>query len=110
MSELIGQDGADPSAALCQVRSKTESSFGVATGKDVLSKFVHGTTNESAARKAVELLDKCGVKGVGTRGSFYDKLKSVVMGILIWKMVGDACALADIMAFLAIRLFPVHVA
>eukprot|EP01043_Picozoa_sp_COSAG02_P021588 COSAG02_NODE_1100_length_14582_cov_130.690672_8_plen_93_part_00 len=64
----------------------------VATGKDVLSKFVHGSTNEPAARKAVELLDKCGVKGVGTRGHFYDKLKSVVIGILLWRMVSAACA------------------
>ena len=62
-----------------------------ATGKDVLSKFVHGSTNEAAARKAVELLDKCGVKGVGTRGHFYDKLKSVVIGILLWRMVRAAC-------------------
>jgi hypothetical protein len=29
-------------------------------GKDVLSKFVHGSTNEPAAQKAVQLLDKCG--------------------------------------------------
>jgi hypothetical protein len=60
------------------------------TGKDVLSKFVHGSTNEPAARKAVQLLDKCGVKGVGTRGHFYDKMKSVVIGILLWRMVSAA--------------------
>ena len=51
---------------------------------------MHGSTNEAAARKAVELLDKCGVKGVGTRGHFYDKMKSVVIGILLWRMVRAA--------------------
>lgn len=72
------------------------------TGKEVLSKFVHGSTNEPAARKAVELLDKCGVKGVGTRGHFYDKLKSVVIGILLWRMVsaaGGLCMLASRVVF-----------
>lgn len=55
-------------------------------GKDKLSKFVHGASNEPAARKAVQLLEKCGIKGVGTRGLFIDKVKSVVMGIIIWRM------------------------
>ena len=58
-------------------------------GKDKLSKFVHGATNDPAARKAVELLEKCGIKGVGTRGLFMDKVKSVVMGIIIWRMLQE---------------------
>ena len=56
----------------------------------MLSKFIYGSTNEPAARKAAELLGKCGVKGVGTRGHFYDKLKSVVIGILLWRLVSIA--------------------
>lgn len=57
----------------------------------MLSKFIHGSTNEPAARKAAELLGKCGVKGVGTRGHFYDKIKSIIIGILLWRMVSIAC-------------------
>ena len=55
-------------------------------GKDVLSKFVRDTRNEPAARKAATLLGKCGVKGVGTRGTLIDKARNVITGILAWRI------------------------
>jgi hypothetical protein len=44
------------------------------------------STNEPAAEKVAKIMTKLGVEGVGTRGQFYDKIKTIIVGVCMFKM------------------------
>jgi hypothetical protein len=55
--------------------------------KDVLAKFIHKSNNEQATSKAAKILGKLGVKGVGTKGQFFEKIRTIVTGFIVFKIV-----------------------